>query len=312
MGLCVCNNARKNTGVAKCKSLFYAPKGFIFTPTYKDDGTRNKIAAGDTLNAAYVTGKLNDSEDERWYPTPNIENGTITQADPTFETPKSAKKYLVSEGITSVTAEFFEQELKYLEKLKDKKCGAWSVYPVDIYGSLLGDTDGTDFFPIKLAEGTMSAIPVFAEEKTSVPKLKITFDFDQTVYSENLITISASEFTGVNLLTIEGLLDVNVTLSDEGTTQCVAVLSSDFGTFKNKTVITGFLIADFVSSVTAATRKIRNVTDGADISITSVTENPDGTYTFVYPAQTNGDVMTLAADKDGYDFPNSTITIDHT
>src|SRR3990170_5019433 len=101
MANCVCNNARQNTGVTSCKSLFYAPKGFIFVPTYKDDGTKNKIAAADTLNAAYVTTQLNAAEDQRWYPTPNIENGMIAQADPTFETPKSAKKYLVSEGITS-------------------------------------------------------------------------------------------------------------------------------------------------------------------------------------------------------------------
>lgn len=312
MANCICNNARKNTGVTNCKSLFFAPKKSIFVPTYKDDGTRNKIAAADVLNAAYVTGKLNASEDQRWYPTPNFENGTITQADPTYETPKSGKKFLVSEGITSVVAEFFEQELKYLEKLKDKKCGSWSVFQIDVQGNMLGETDGTDFYPIKMADGTMSAVPVFAEEMTSVPKLRINFDFDQTVYSENLIIISASEFTGVTLLTISGLLDVNVTASDKGTASFTVELSADFGTFKNKIAITGFVITDFVSSVTASTSKLRNVTTGADITITSVTENPDGTYVFVYPSQTTGDVLTLAASKDGYEFPNTTITIDHT
>jgi hypothetical protein len=309
---CNCNNTRKNTGVTSCKSLFYALKGGIFVPTYKNDGTRNKIAAADVLNAVYVTGKLNAAEDERWYPIPNIENGTMNQADPTYETPKSGTKYHVADGVTSVTIELFEQELKYLEKLKDKNCSSWSFFPVDIYSSQLGSTDGTDMFPIKLAQGSLAAIPVFAEENTSVPKIKLTFDFSQTEFPENFVTIKDSEYTGVNLLTISGLLDVNVTTSDEGTTGFTAVLSADYGTFKNKIAITGFVIADFVSSVTASTSKLRNVTTGADVTIVSVTENPDGTYTFTYAAQTNGDVLTLAASKDGYEFPNTTVTIDHT
>lgn len=314
MANCVCNNARKNTGVARCKSLFYAPKKIIFVPTWADAGTKNKIAAADTLNSTYITTKLNAADDIRWYPLPLMENAVINVAEPIFETPKSAKKYLVSEGITSVTAELFEQELKYLDKLKDKNCGDWSIYLVDNYGNLLGETDGTDLYPIKVAQGTLSAIPKFSEEKTSVPKLMITFDFDETTKNENLIIISADDWVSGNLLTgCDGLLDVNVAVSDEGTTGFTAVLTNDFGTFKQKVDITGFVVTDFVSSVTASTGKIRNTTTGADVTITSVTESPDGTYTFAYSSGvSNGNVLTLAADKDGYVFPNTTVTIDHT
>jgi hypothetical protein len=311
---CTCNNARKNTGVTSCKSLFYALKGGIFVPTYKDDGTRNKIAAADTLNAAYVTALLNQTEDARWYSIPKIENGTINQAEPSYETPKSGTKYFIAEGVTSVTMELFEQELKYLDKLKDKNCGSWSIYPVDIYGTLLGDTDGTDIYPIKLAQGSLAAIPMFAEEKTSVPKLKVTFDFDQTVYSENLIIIAASEFIGVELLTISGLLDVTMTIP-AATCQTVSVvinMTSDYGTFGIKNEITGVVVTDFVSSVTGATSKLRNVTDGSDVAITACTENPDGTYTLTYSAQTNADIITALCDKNGYDFTATNYTVLHT
>ncbi len=311
---CTCDNARKNTGVTRCKSLFYAPKKIIFVPTYDDTGAKNKIAAAATLNSAYLTAALNDTDDQRWYPLPLMENAVINTAESAYETPKSAKKYLISEGITSLTAELFEQELKYLEKLKDKNCGDWSFFLVDIYGNQLGRTDGTDFYPINLAQGTLSAVPKFSEEKTSVPKLMLNFDFEETIKMEELIIISAAEWGTANLLTdANGLLDVNVVVSDEGSTGFTAVFTADYGTFKNKIDITGFVVGDFVSTVTAATSKIRNTTTGADVTITSVTESPDGTYTFAYSSGvSNGDVLTLAADKDGYEFPNTTVTIDHT
>jgi hypothetical protein len=299
MANCVCKNARKNTGVTSCKALFYAPKKTIFVPTYDSDGVRNKIATGDTLDSTFYNGKINETDaSQRWYPLPLLENGVINQAEPTFETPKSGKKYLISEGITSMSLELFEQELKYLSKIKDKNCGEWSVFVVDNYGNMLGETDGTDMFPIMMAQGTLAAIPKFAEEKTSIPKLAVMFDFSEVVFAENLITISKDEWTGVNLLTSAGLLDVNVEITNEAITGFVATMMSDYGTFPNKIPIVGLKKADFT---------LYNVTDGAPITITTATESPEGVYTFVYAAQGSGDVLSLTLTKNGYEMAATTV-----
>jgi hypothetical protein len=49
--------------------------------------------------------------------------------------------------------------------------------------------------------------------------------------------------------------------------------------------------------------------DCCKVVITSVTESPDGTYTFVIPAQTSADVLTLNLQKDGFDMTALTVVI---
>ena len=127
------------------------------------------------------------------------------------------------------------------------------------------------------------------------------FDFDETIKMEELITIASGEWTAVNLLTdANGLLDVDVVVTGPTQTGFVATLSAEYGTLKNKIAITGFLKTDFT---------LFNVTDNSAVTITTATENPDGTYTFVIPSQTLSDVLRLTASKNGYEFPSTLITV---
>ena len=59
----------------------------------------------------------------------------------------------------------------------------------------------------------------------------------------------------------------------------------------NAQTFKGAVLADF---------DLYNDTATASVVITSVTESPDGTYTFVIPAQTSADSMTLNLQKDGF------------
>jgi hypothetical protein len=60
------------------------------------------------------------------------------------------------------------------------------------------------------------------------------------------------------------------------------------------------LLADFT---------VYNETTTSAVTITSATELPDGTYTFVFAAQTSADVLTLALVKDSLEMTDLTVTV---
>ena len=99
---------------------------------------------------------------------------------------------------------------------------------------------------------------------------------------------------------MRGILDVNAVYSSISTTGFVMATTSDYGDVKTPLVVKGLLLADF---------SLYNNTAAASVVITSVTESPDGTYTFVIPAQTSADVMTLTISADGFELQDTTITI---
>jgi hypothetical protein len=76
-----------------------------------------------------------------------------------------------------------------------------------------------------------------------------------------------------------------------------------YGDFINGSPVEGLLIADFASSVTETGSKIRNTTDGADVTLTTVTESTSqaGRYTLAYTSQTVSDVLQPYVKKNGLD-----------
>lgn len=75
-------------------------------------------------------------------------------------------------------------------------------------------------------------------------------------------------------------------ISGEALTGFVAALTVDFDIFldASKEVVPGWVLADFA---------LLNKTTNLSVAITSVTESPEGTYTFVIPSQTSADVLEL-------------------
>ena len=107
--------------------------------------------------------------------------------------------------------------------------------------------------------------------------------------------------TDISLL--NGLLDVTSVYSAIGQTSFKATLKTIFGTFVNPLLVEGLVAGDMA---------LYNVTDSANVTITSAVEAPDGTYTISYASQTVADVLRLTITKDGFDFTAvtaNTITI---
>ena len=99
---------------------------------------------------------------------------------------------------------------------------------------------------------------------------------------------------------VNGLTDVNVAVSNESTTGFTGVATLDYGSCLNPEKFVGAQLADW---------SLYNDTQDAAVVITSATEGPDGTYTFVYAAQTPADVLTLTINlSTGFELSTTTIT----
>ena len=68
---------------------------------------------------------------------------------------------------------------------------------------------------------------------------------------------------------------------------------------------TGLVIADFIDTNPGSLGqpgKIYNTTTGLSVTVTGVTESPDGTYAITFAAQTPGDSLAIYIYKTGADF----------
>jgi hypothetical protein len=121
----------------------------------------------------------------------------------------------------------------------------------------------------------------------------LSFEWSIDERDEDMKMILASDITGINLVNLRGLMNVYAEIVSTSTTAMVVDLKVMQGDIIHETPVEGLLIGDFVSSVTGSTSKIRNNTDAADITITTVVESTTvaGRYTISYAAQTVSDVL---------------------
>ena len=291
---CKCDVGLGNTGTPNCAPIASVIKKVILVPTYKADGTRNYIDLSVTLDEAYLTTALNAVADERWFPLPTLENVTSERAESSFETAPSGRRAFIKQGTRTLTGEIWDAYPQLLGKIKASRCVDVSAYIVDYDGNLLGISNITEnrLYPIKLDKQSVDANLIFATDSTK-QKLSFTFAWDDSEKDEEVYMIVDGEDFTFDALAAKGLLDIYVTYSGITTTGFVAALYTQYGSRKTLSVDSGLLIGDF---------SLYNNTTSSSITITSVTESPDGTYTFVIPIQTSADVLTLTPSKNGRDY----------
>jgi len=306
---CSCVSALGNLGLPGCDTHFGITTKMFLVPLAGSDGSLNYIDTSVPFNQALLDAKRNavDGRD-RWYPTPIIENIEPTIEDPTFETTKSGSKYFIKDGIIAFKGEFLNVGMKFVCKLQANKCTMFGVYLVDECNNLMGlsKSDDGKLYPIPVQ--AFNAKPMF-KSNDAVSKAMFSFEFKRIVGVCSLEVISSEYIdTDIELLDVEGLLDVNLTLTNTTLGQIVGKLTLDYGSFGNKIPVTGETLAEIVS--------LTNLTQNIPLTVVSVTESTsvEGEYTIVYTPSTTavGDVLQLVMQDNGYDFlnvKNTTITV---
>jgi hypothetical protein len=302
--LCDCGVSLQNTGTPSCVPLFGVTKQYILVPLVADDGTENKIDPATTLNNAYFTALINQADDsKRWYPTGALKNVAGERADAIFETFEDGSKYFIRQGIRNVSALILKQGPELLAQLNANRCSTFGMFIIDNNGSIYGKVKNNDGFlyPIEVDANTFYAKMVFTTD-TTIQKLMLQFEWGVDERDEDLRMIAASSITGINLATVSGLMNLYCTIVS--TTQTVMTLKvfAKFGNIVTNYPISGLVTADFVSTVAAATSKMRNNTDGADVTVVAAESSTvPGTYTLTYSSQTVADVLQPLVKKNGLD-----------
>lgn len=301
---CSCEVTFNNTGTPNCIPAFKVWKKFIVVGLTANDGTQNRIASTDTLDSTFFSAKFNHVDSsKRWYPLPAMKNIESTKADNITENFNDQSTIFVQEGVRGMTALLVGQGTILAGQLKTARCSQFGVYAVDGDGSLYGYTNNEDgyLYPIPVDNNTWAPVWLMASD-TTVQKIQLTFQFDSNLQDEYINMIVSSDITGINLLSSTGLIDVLSTVVSCGQTSTVLKLYTRYGSNFNKIPMEGLVITDFYDAVGGANSKIYNTTNSLAVTLTSVTESPEGTYTLAYASQTVADVLRFTPVKTGYDF----------
>lgn len=310
MKVCDCNNTLANQGTG-CTPLFNVAAKLIAVPTYDSTGARNGIALNATLNEAFFTALINQADStKRYYPLPEFKNASSPRTDAVLEEFEDGTTYFVRQGAKTFEAIIPANNANpmVVGQLESIRCGEISVFVIDNKGSLRGSlsSDGTTLYPIRIDSPSFNAILQDATGTTN-QRINMKFNFHPDEQDADLRMITADELGGSYLLAVKGLIEVTMEFSSLATTGVVVKMRTPFGTELNPVLKKGLLVAGFISSVGGATSRARNVTDGSDVTITSVTEDSaGGTYTLAWTAQSSADVIAILATATGYHFTATT------
>lgn len=314
---CTCGSGGKNTGITTCVPVIGRIAFPIFVQTTDADGNTNSIKSSDFVNGilpeSFIDGKINEVDpSKRWYPTPKINTVTDVRAEAnTFDVDGIA--VIVDQGVRTFAGSYYAKKgsPKFAGVINSFQCIDTSYFEVTVEGAIAGIVNGTELLPIAIESGTLNAI-VVKKTKTDPNSVAITFAVEELVRDENLMQISAAQIEG-NMLLKKGLLDVlgseDTSVSNTATTVRIN-LTYCYGDFNNLNAFKGAVSADFSPDGGITTDALFNVTQSANISISSVTEVSDGVYDLVLAAgAVSNDVISVDIFKTGNDMKAFTYVV---
>ena len=287
MEFCACSGSLLNTGTPNKQRVVASGVKLIAVRMKADDGTENNILSSDVIDQAFVDAKINNDDDsKRWFPIGEFKNQEDVRADPLTESFSDGSTIITQQGLRTYLGWLINYSPAYLGALESFKCQSFGLFAIDDCGGITGSLNvaGTALRPIRVNEKSWNPTYVKATPTVSA-KVQLSFEFSQLEKDKSLRTIAEDEITA-DLLDAEGLLPLKAAISAEATTGFVAAITVDFDIFfdAEKEKVIGWVLGDFA---------LQNKTTNLPITITSVTEAPEGTYTFVIPAQSAGDVLEL-------------------
>jgi hypothetical protein len=304
--LCSCGVSLQNTGTPNCIPVFGVTKQLILVPLIANDGTENSIDPTDTLDSAYVTALINQADDsKRWYPVGPLKNVAGERADALMETFEDGSKVFIRQGVRSFTGLVLKGGPELLNQLNSNRCSSFGAYMIDSNGSLYGKVKNDDgmLYPVEIQADSFYNKLMFTTD-TTIQKIMISFEFGIDEKDEDLRMILSSSFTGVNLANVKGLINTYYKGVAIGTTSIVVDIFNKYGDFVNGSPVEGLQTADFVSSDSATTGKVYDITDNSDVTISSVAESTTqlGRYTLSMSSGiTVGDDLQILVKKNGLD-----------
>lgn len=287
--VCNCNDVSLNTGIPSCVAIGDIARCLIFDTELDSSGNVEERTVADLQSFSVVETWLNNTNfDDRWLPTPELENVENIRDEAVFQEFNSGNKAKVRDGFKNFTGYIVQAPRELVGQLKKIACSDMGAYIIDKSGNLMGykGSSTSVLRPILIDKNTLDVQFVEATD-SEVSMIMIQFQWKQSMLDENIKLVPADEMD-YGCADLYGLLDVCGTPVPSSATEFSVTLTTNYGTN-----VTGLVAGDFT---------LTNETTSASVTPTSVTDAGSGVYNFVIPAQTTGDVLELTASKDRFDF----------
>lgn len=311
---CDCTSFGKNTGLPNCKKGPNGTRQLILAPVFKSNGERFSIPVGEEFDQDFLDSLVNaENPRDRIYPVPGLmQTVTNTRSESVFKEYDAGTKRFIREGARDFAAVILDIALPAFKgQIEGFGCVEMGIYSIDNSGNWRGTQDAnlTVLYPTRIAQGTLEMLYVEADAE-SPSEFAISFQFADTELDKYLNMFPAASIEA-DLSLVKGLVDVTSTaIGTVTTTELVVDLNLIYGD-----------AADGYAKFTGADTSnidLLNLTNNTVVTIDSITENPDGTYTIDYTndAQTIGDFITPASkatlgvlDTPGYELTKTSIEI---
>lgn len=301
MEACDCGGGNGSYGFPNCVPQPGITSTLILTYQSANDGTKNQIDCDvDTVNNAYVTGKINEDDvSKRWYIIPNIEDVTDERADAVIQTLTSGSRRFLRQGPRTFLGFVFEGASPEMARQINKaRCNKNAVYYVDEEGKLVVAKDKASSNlknPIRI---TTFYAEYVKKTNDSDAAVVINFDVDKRENDGHLQVLIPGEGVAndVDLNDLMGLIEpcASVVPGTITATEVQYDINIPFGDACSPQPWSGFGPADFA---------LFNKTTLSAVAVATAVENASikGRYTITFAAQTAADVMELDITTSGYD-----------
>jgi hypothetical protein len=294
-----------NIGAKDCKSILAAAKMFVFIPLTGSDGTKNSITLALAKTLAGWVARYDEADaEDRFYPTPIMENVANERAATEFETLTSGIKIPLRKGARTITAYAIKEGFEFLavmekwEKLSDFGFIAFDADGNILYKKLENDTK---LYPMAIQNGSFTTNMIFPTD-SAVEKQMIQFDVASYEKDSCLRVLGYEDLTDFNPLSDSFAL-INATVeASAGTTTSVTFAVTDLNGYP----VENLAITDFYTARGGTASRLYNVTDSAAVTITGLTEPTAGNYVATFSAETASDVIRITPVKSGYDITTDT------
>ena len=286
---CNCNVGLSNTGRPNCIPIQKVASRLFLMPIFANDGTKNGIDMADLPNFELLVNEADASK--RLFPLPAFENIEMAKADSQFEESASGRKAFLRSGVRSFSGELWAEDSSpvFLGKLVAGRCVDFGFYILDVEGNLIGAKDGDILYPIPVDVASWDPRWMPATD-SSVQKIMVAFDWARNFDESTLWMVTSAE--AGDLSQLDGLVDVDLIPAVPGNALNSFNARLQYGTSVNLIKFSGAVLADFqlVDNSTTAT-----------VSLSTLTEGPEGTYSIAPTAAlTDGVSYTLKVVKTGF------------
>lgn len=278
MATCCKTSASKLLGNTGTSNKMPAPgiaKRVFRIPLYTDAGVRNGIDLSQIGDAAYMNGLINQADPSaRLSPLPKSVTIARTQADNLSESYDDGSIANTFDGVISLenTIAGINASPAMAREIKNDECVAFGEYIVDVCGNFNGGSvENGILYPREVNTDSVD-VRYMPNEYAAKQKIMVSYQYDVLVDDADFYTVNAEDI-GIDLLKVQGLKALKITLDTPLTTGVKATVTTIFGYDNDLEPVTGLLPGEFTAL---------NVTQSSAITVTAAAEGPDGVYALTY------------------------------